>query len=158
MKNNLQHQSSGFSLIELMIVVAIIALLAAISIPSYQTQIQKSRRADAMDSLLDCAAAQARYFTSQSPQTYFDQDIAVDERLCNLLSSKDDHYGLAIENENCDGLAPDTFWCFSVVATADADKPQVNDTQCSTWSIDHRGRKRALNSDDEDTTETCWRI
>lgn len=41
------RQARGFTLIELMVVVAIIAIIAAIAIPTYNEQVRKSRRADA---------------------------------------------------------------------------------------------------------------
>lgn len=47
----MRRKSKGFTLIELMIVVAAIAILAAIAIPSYREYIQKSRRSDAVSAM-----------------------------------------------------------------------------------------------------------
>lgn len=54
----------GFGLMELMIVVAIIGILAAIAYPSYTRYIQRSRRTDAHNILLRIAAEQERHYTS----------------------------------------------------------------------------------------------
>ena len=51
----------GFSLIELMIVVAVIGILAAVAYPAYQDYVRKSRRADAMDALLSVQLAQESF-------------------------------------------------------------------------------------------------
>lgn len=51
----------GFTLIELMIVVAIVALLAAVAMPSYQSYIRKSRRSDAFIALSNIQMAQERW-------------------------------------------------------------------------------------------------
>ncbi len=56
--------SKGFSLIELMIVLAVVAILAAISYPSYQESIRKSRRADAQAALQGFAQAMERFYTT----------------------------------------------------------------------------------------------
>ncbi len=54
---------SGFTLIELMITVAIVGILASIAYPSYQDSVMKSRRADAKGILLGLANSMERHFT-----------------------------------------------------------------------------------------------
>lgn len=54
-------QQKGFTLIELMIVVAVIAILAAIAYPSYQDYIRRTKRADMQSTMLDIAARIQRY-------------------------------------------------------------------------------------------------
>lgn len=59
-----RRSSHGFTLIEVMIVVVIIGILAAIAYPSYQDSIRKSRRADAQTALLELAQFMERQYTA----------------------------------------------------------------------------------------------
>lgn len=63
MSNAGHKRVKGFTLIELMIVVAIVGILAAIAYPSYTEQVRKSRRADATGALLGFANAMERHAT-----------------------------------------------------------------------------------------------
>jgi len=55
---NAKRSVQGFSLIELMIAVAVVGILAAIALPAYNSQVRKSRRADAQATLMNVAARQ----------------------------------------------------------------------------------------------------
>lgn len=65
--------STGFTLIELMIVVAIVGILSAIAFPSYTSYVAKGRRADARVQLLQAAQFMERFYTANDR---YDQDRA----------------------------------------------------------------------------------
>lgn len=62
----------GFTLVELVIVILIIAILGAIAYPSYQDQVRRTRRADAKAALLETAQFLERFYTQNNR---FDQDL-----------------------------------------------------------------------------------
>ncbi len=68
-----QRNMLGFTLIELMIVVAIIAMIAAIALPSYQNQTEKTRRSVAKSDLIELTSFMQRFYTENNR---FDQDRA----------------------------------------------------------------------------------
>jgi type IV pilus assembly protein PilE len=58
--------SPGFTLIELMVVVAIIGILASLAYPSYVDSVRKSNRADAKSTMLQVASQEERYYTENN--------------------------------------------------------------------------------------------
>ena len=73
MVSRVRTKHRGFTLIELMIVVAIVAITAAIALPSYQNQMQKTRRGAAKADLIELASFMQRFYTENNR---FDQDRA----------------------------------------------------------------------------------
>ena len=67
------HKTTGFTLIEVMIVVVIIGILTAVALPAYNAYIDRARRADARTQLLQVAQFMQRFYAANDR---FDQDRA----------------------------------------------------------------------------------
>lgn len=86
----------GFSLIELMIVVAIVGILAAIAYPSYVEYVERARRKDATAVMLEAAQFVERYFTER--RTYVGVDAALPAALSSAPREGTASYSIAISN------------------------------------------------------------
>ena len=64
------QKNFGFTLLELLIAVAVIGILVSIAYPSYLGQVRTARRADAQATLAGFSVAMERYYTEQAPSTY----------------------------------------------------------------------------------------
>lgn len=84
-------RTKGFTLIELMIVVAIVAILAAIAYPSYLEQIRKNRRAQGKADLMELAQGLERSFTTD--RTYANYTLAFAQSPRDAASG---YYGLTL--------------------------------------------------------------
>ena len=76
--NAMKKHSTGFTLIEVMIVVALVAILAAIAYPSYQSQLLDARRADGQEFLLQTMSLQERFYTENNTYTDDLTDLGYD--------------------------------------------------------------------------------
>lgn len=139
-------KKNGFTLIELMIAVAIVAILASVAYGSYQNSIQKSRRADAKNALATAVNMQEKKYLLNNQYS----DIIAD---LGGASSPERAYAMSVAF-SMGGTACADGQCYTLTATAQG--PQVDDTECATFSMDNLGRKFAENSGGDDTADTCW--
>jgi type IV pilus assembly protein PilE len=131
----------GFTLIEVLIVVVVVAILVGIAIPSYQSSVQKTRRADAKEALLRIAAAQERFFfTNNRYGTLADLGLTTTTGYGAKIDSQESFYEIMMVD--CGAST-----CFSIEATPVG--AQLKDTKCSKFTLNHIGVKTP-------STNDCW--
>lgn len=133
----------GFSLIELLIVVAIVAILAALASQSYSRYVLRSHRTDAHHMLMAIAQAQERWYATYN--RYAD-DLSKLGYADSALSPNG-YYEMAMSVMDADGQG--------FIATATPVGPQRSDV-CGTLSIDNAGHKLPGRGSDLNTNGNCW--
>jgi type IV pilus assembly protein PilE len=135
-----QQGMHGVTLIELMVVIVIIGILVAIAYPGYQSQIQKTRRADGQAALLNAAQALERCFTRFN--TYNNAGCPVVATLAAGTPSPQGWYVVRDSAPTANG--------FALVATPQA--AQVDDTQCANLTLNSVGTRGATGT----VPANCW--
>ena len=110
----------GFTAIELLITVAVVVILASVAIPSYQKQIQKSRRADAMQALNSVQLAEEKYRASNTAYT---SNLTTLGFASSPFTSGDGYYSIALSGTSATG--------YTVTASAIAGTSQATDSGCT---------------------------
>ncbi len=134
----------GFTLIELMMALAIIAILVTTAYGGYSRQITESRRAEGRRALLEVAAKQEQFYldygfyTSDLTRLGYDADPLVTEHGYYRITA-------TVQNQN------QTF-----LLTATRQNAQADDDQCGNLTVNNFGVRSATDADDPKPHINCW--
>ena len=138
----------GFSLIELMIVVAVIGILAAVAYPAYQDYVIRSKRADAMNALSSIRIAQEKHRANNI--TFAEKISDLDGYTADTVDSPDGYWQVSmIDDGGASDATSSNFYVFAV--------PIHTDNECEMFMVSRDGRvtngtydSTAIANDD------CW--
>ena len=120
----------GFTLIELMIVVTVIGILAAIAYPSYQDYIRRARSIEAQSVMMDIQLMQEKYRINHVSYG----------GLADLGTFPSDYYTFAISGN--------TVSAYTITATAKSGTSQASDSGCTSLTLNQASTK---------TPDSCWK-
>ena len=138
-----KRTNQGFTLIELMITVAIIGILASVALPSYQEYIRKSRRADTQAFMSEVTAQQQHYLVDRRAYaTGITETLASGGLGMAIPTTVSLYYTVTMATSNTD--SPPTFTVTAVPKDSQAQE------KCQTLTLNQQGAKTASGSG------TCW--
>lgn len=133
--------SRGFTLLELMVVVAIVAILVGIAVPTYQDSVRKSRRGQAKSDLAEAAQAMERYYTANN--TYVGANLStIYNNPPQSPKTGTAHYAISFDG----AVTANSFRLQAVPSTTTGQ----NKDKCGTMSLSNTGVKGPT------TPEECW--
>ena len=138
-------RNSGFTLVEAMIVVVVIAILASIAYPSYMQSVRKSKRTDAHTALTRTSTNLERFFGTNGTYTTDTSQL----RLmldAGTAYSDNGHYIITVA-AGATGIGSS----YVINANATPGDIQVDDTGCTALSLDSLGRRTP-----DPTASRCW--
>lgn len=151
-----QRRNAGFTLIELMVAVAIVGILVRLAYPAYTQSVLKSHRAEAKSALLDLAAREERYFSTTNTYTstgtalgYASGTTLTAAAPLQVMTGSASYYSLSVQVP--DPAAPASSPSF--LATATAVNSQVGDTKCKDYSLSQSGVQTVSGTD---PPGNCW--
>ena len=147
-----RHPENGFTLIELMIVVAIISLLAAITYPAYLDYVIKSKRSIATSTLTQIAARQEQFrmdnkqYAADLTNLGYPSDPLIVDDASNFVAAgtSGQTYSISVNRPNAQE--------YTLTATplgAQADR----DTACDSFTLTHEGTKGVTGAK---SVRDCW--
>lgn len=138
----MRNRQFGLTLVELMVVVAVMAVIASVAYPLYTNQVQKSRRADAKIALQSVASAQERFYTLAGRYTANLSSLQVSSDVQGGDSDQG-YYDISLAVAGADSEQ------FTATADVASGGSQSNDSGCAQFTIDELGARGA-------TSGNCW--
>jgi type IV pilus assembly protein PilE len=135
----------GFTLIEVMITVAILAILAAVAMPSYFESVRKSRRSDAITALSTIAQRQENWRSNNASYT---NDLTTSG--LNVPNPSSGYYTLTVAFPA--GVASSAGY----TATATPAGAQVSDTRCGSFSLAASAGQYTYTATGPQGSSRCW--
>ena len=143
----IRNKQNAFSLIELVITVALIGIIMAVAMPSYQQYVIESQRSDAAIALTSSAAEQERLFT-------YSHAYSMDIDELGGSRSPGGHYTLSVTSPES-SPPPANPQQFTLTATPATNSVQQQDNHCQTFTLNHLGVKASLDHLGNVSTD-CW--
>jgi len=149
-RQSFKAQQSGFTLIELVVVIVIIGILVKIAVPAYTASVQKSYRTDAKTALLDLATREEKYYSVNNQYTATLSNLypGTTATTLNVQSSGVSYY--TISAPTVTAATTTTVASFSASAVPNAGMSQASDP-CGTFTITSTGATSVSGS-----LSNCW--
>lgn len=142
--------SKGFTLIELMIVVAIVGIIAAVAIPNYNDYIKRARRAEAKAIVFEMANWMERNFTANN--SYWANNVP--NVIPTLPTTQSPKQGTAVYNLTV-SVSGSSGEVFMIMAVPVAGGVMAGDL-CGDYRLSQDGRRSNSNTQTGATYDICW--